>query len=484
MVKPRISWVPKNGSDKVGKEAVELAQEAGLELDDWQAFVLENSMRAEIGKDGVSQWDAPHVGLNVARQNGKGAIIEARMLAEMFLVESKLTIYSAHNFDTALEHFRRITFLIEGIPKLSKQLIGRKGSRPYGITFGKGNEGVELKDGRRLRFRTRTAGGGRGFSCDCLILDEAMFLPEFTLSALLPVISARPNPQVWYVGSSVDQQIHEHGIVFARVREDALKEEPNLAYFEWSVEAESPDHVQPSLLTDQDAWRQANPALGKRIQADYLASELPRLGRRGFAVERLGVGDWPRTDLAAQNPINWETWLELEGPTKMVDPVCFAFDVSPDRQSSIAVAGKDDQGHWRVEVPFSAKGTAWVTDEVARMAKKHKPTVIVCDGVGPAASLVSQLEDLHINVETLNSGEHAQACGRLLDAVEQETLRHGGGEALDTAVRSATTRPLGDAWAWSRKNSGVNISPLVSATLALSAAITHDKPRKVAYAFA
>ena len=39
-----------------------------------------------------------------------------------------------------------------------------------------GEEGIELTTGQRIRFRTRTKGGGRGFSGDCLILDEAMVL--------------------------------------------------------------------------------------------------------------------------------------------------------------------------------------------------------------------------------------------------------------------------------------------------------------------
>jgi hypothetical protein len=43
------------------------------------------------------------------------------------------------------------------------------------------------------------------------------------------------------------------------------------------------------------------------------------------------------------------------------------------------------------------------------------------------------------------------------------------------AIHAARTRPLGDAWAWSRKNSSANISPLVSVTLALSAALTAKK---------
>jgi hypothetical protein len=34
-------------------------------------------------------------------------------------------------------------------------------------------------------------------------------------------------------------------------------------------------------------------------------------------------------------------------------------------------------------------------------------------------------------------------------------------------VKGAAKRPLGDAWAWSRKSSGVDISPLVAITLAV-----------------
>jgi hypothetical protein len=34
-------------------------------------------------------------------------------------------------------------------------------------------------------------------------------------------------------------------------------------------------------------------------------------------------------------------------------------------------------------------------------------------------------------------------------------------------LKGATQRPLGDRWAWSRKNSSIDISPLVAVTLAL-----------------
>lgn len=75
----------------------------------------------------------------------------------------------------------------------------------------------------------------------------------------------------------------------------------------------------------------------------------------------------------------------------------------------------------------------------------------------------------------MTAGEHAAACGRFVDLVDEKALRHLGSSELTGAIRAARTRPLGDAWAWSRKNSSANISPLVSVTLALSAALTAKK---------
>src|SRR5262249_38186140 len=154
-----------------------------------------------------------------------------------FLLHERFIIHSAHQFDTSLEAFRRLLYLIEDTPELDKQVLR--------ISRSHGEEGIEIKGGRRIRFRTRTKGGGRGFSSDCLILDEAMFLPEMAHGALLPTLSARPNPQVWYTGSAVDQFVHENGVVLARVRERAQKQDKGLAYFEWSVDCKNPDLLEP-----------------------------------------------------------------------------------------------------------------------------------------------------------------------------------------------------------------------------------------------
>jgi hypothetical protein len=84
--------------------------------------------------------------------------------------------------------------------------------------------------------------------------------------------------------------------------------------------------------------------------------------------------------------------------------------------------------------------------------------------------MVGELRDAGVTVSLVSTSEHGQACGHLVDKVQQDELRHLGSVELAAAIAGARTRPLGDAWAWSRKNSAVDITPLVAATLAVWAA--------------
>jgi hypothetical protein len=89
------------------------------------------------------------------------------------------------------------------------------------------------------------------------------------------------------------------------------------------------------------------------------------------------------------------------------------------------------------------------------------------DERSPAAALVTQIERAGVTLEPVNGSEYAAACGAFYDSVDQATVKHGGEPELTAAARGAARRPLGDAWAWSRKASSVDIGPLVAVTLAL-----------------
>src|SRR5688572_30229225 len=148
---PTYRSVP-DAVSSAGQEAIDLAASAGLILDEWQENVLLDSM----GERRNGNWAAQQVGLIVPRQNGKGTVLEARVLAGLFLLNEQLIIWSAHEFKTAKEAFLRVKGLIESNPHLD--------SKVRQIPVGAGNEGVEMRSGQRLRFLARSGGSGRGFS--------------------------------------------------------------------------------------------------------------------------------------------------------------------------------------------------------------------------------------------------------------------------------------------------------------------------------
>ena len=449
-------------------------------LDDWQQYVLTHM----LGETADGRWSSPTVGLMVSRQNGKGALLEARELAGLFLLEEPVIVHTAHLQDTANVHFRRLEERIKGTPELSARL-----AKPGGILRGHGTESINLAPNPetgiapRLEVRTRTGSGGLGFSINLLIFDEAMIISDAMHEALVPTLSAQSvdgSLQLLYAGSAVDEMNPSHqGVPFARIREQGLAKTPGMAYFEWSLPIVDPGKIRLEEITSEDL-QLTNPGLGLRIGEPYIRStEMPILGGRGTAVQRLGVGAWPRTDGLDDVVITPEAWGKcFDAASQRADTVCFAVDVTPNREySSIGVAGRREDGKLHVELVDHRRQTGWVVERVRELVEAKPAIGVVLDGASPANSLLSELtEALDIDVTVLTGNEHAQACGMIFDAVEQGTLRHIGQTELAEATRVAVKRPLGDAWAWSRKNAAGDISPLVACTLALWGVQTMDEP--------
>jgi phage terminase large subunit-like protein len=289
---PRLTSVPPADWSE-GENAADLAALAGLKLDPWQRRVLEDG----LGRRG-DRWAAFEVCLIVARQNGKGAVLEALELAALFLFDDvRLILHSAHEFKTAAEAFLRIRRLIEERPQFERRV-----SR---IRTAAGAEAVELKNGKRLRFVARSSGSGRGFSSDLVILDEAYQLGGREMAALLPTLSARPDPQVWYTSTAGNPDSVQLGRVRAR---GVAGGDPSLAFLEWSVDEHGYD---PG---SRDDWARANPGLGIRIDADYIAKERAALPPEEFDRERLSIGDYPVAGAGNWQVISEDAWSARENP--------------------------------------------------------------------------------------------------------------------------------------------------------------------------
>jgi phage terminase large subunit-like protein len=420
-----------------------------LVLDPWQRFVLTHA----LGERRDNVWSAFEVGLIVPRQNGKGALLEARELAGLFLFGERLLLHSSHEFKTAAEGFLRVKAHIDGSAMLRK--------RVKSIRTSHGEEGIELKSGARLRFVARSTGSGRGFSGDCVILDEAYNLGSKAMSALLPTLSARPNPQIWYTSSAGMDSSDQ----LRNVRERGTQgDSRRLAYFEWST----PASVDPD---DRDAWAQSNPAMGIRIAEEFIESERDAMDDEGFLRERLGV--WQ--DQSVQQVIPPAVWAALADPeSQVVDPVVFAVDANPERaQAAISVSGRRADGDGHVEVVDARPGTGWVVPRLLELNETWHPRAIALDPASSAGAWITDLEEAGIEPVLVTGREMAQACGAFHEAAVEARFHHLDQDSLNTALRGARKRELADAWAWHRRNSNVDITPLVACTLAWHTLATH-----------
>lgn len=445
--RPRNLHQPSGRVATSGTDVAEFAESAGLILDDWQRWVLDEALAERA--DGL--WAAFEVALIVPRQNGKGSILEALEIYHLFVLQSRLIVHSAHEFKTAREHFLRMQALIKGAPELYEQ-VG-PGSGGF-IHTGAGSESIGTADGSRLNFVARSRGSGRGFSGDLVVLDEAYKLPVEAVGAMGPALSAMPNPQVWYTSSAP----HADSEVLHGVLKRGMAGEGNRLFLaEWGNE--------PGVdIEDNEAIAYANPAAGDRLPWANIDAEREMLRELGdeFARERLGVPSAP--DMGA-GVFPTGTWAACTDGHSKVDPqtAAFALDVAPGMTfASFAFAAKRADGLIHLELAERHPGTDWV---VPAAAAHGKP--IALDPRGPAGSLMKDLTAAGVTVVELPDGQMPRSCVTLQKLVIEGNARKLAQAPLDAAVAGAAISPSGDAWRWSRSHSSVDISPLVAVTVAL-----------------
>jgi hypothetical protein len=456
---PRVRHAPSVRAND-WEDVADLAKAYGLILDPWQ----ENVLQAAMGVRSDGQWATPTVGVSVPRQNGKGALIEARELAGLLLFGEKTIIHSAHEQKTARVGFERVLSYFENYDDLRKKVRSTMSAI--------GREHIKLRSGAELHFPARSKGAIRGFSIDCLILDEGQILGDPAWDAIKPTISARPNVQTWVLGTPPTPL--DDGAVFTRMRERGLEgKDHRLCWCEWSAA--------PGVsLDDRAAWAQANPALGFRITEEAIADERNELSDPGFARERLGIWSSEQALVVIQPDV----WAARAIPVDEVpadEPAAFGLDMSHDRVVSIGVSVGE---HVEVAALDKVSDTLGAVEWLTERAGKTIPVVV--DGQSPAASMIPALRNAGVRVVVTAAADMAKACGAFYDAVIEERLTHFDQAPLNAALAGARKRPIGTAggWGWDRKDYSINLAPLVSVTLArFGAGSATTKKPSAAFAF-
>lgn len=444
---PRVRSVPAYKYSS-GEDAVAIYETTGRKLDLWQRESLDDHC-AEAAN---GSWLTLESAQEVPRQNGKGEIINALFLLHLFVLGTKTIIYSAHEFKTAKETYLKIYELIANTPELAAQV-------KY---FHNSNEdtSIGLKNGQRLRFLTRSKDGGRGFTGDVIIFDEAFNLAQAALAALLPTLSSKQNPHIYYF-SSTGKDTSESD-VFRKIKERGEERDPALTWLSFSADPKNFDPDSP------ESRAQANPAYNIRITDKFIDVERKNMSEIDFNRERLGVWD----DTKTATVIDMVKWA-AQGDSTVVpfDPVSFAIDVPPDSSyTSVSMACELPGGGVFTQVVKRSRGIGWVVDYMEELRDKWKPAEIVVDPKGPVGQLLASFKVAGVEVHEISYQEHAQACGMYKTMIEEGTLTHGDQPGLTAALESARKRDAGEAgaWLWNRRDE-TDISPLVSSTLAVFA---------------
>ena len=456
---PRIRVGPSRAHANSWEDVADLSASFGLVLDPWQEMVLE----AALGERSDGRWSAPQVAVSAPRQNGKSQLIVARALAGALLFNEKLIVISAHQQDTARETFTKFMDQIESSSALSSRI------KPGGIMRAINRESITFKNGALIKFKARSNASGRGFSSDCLLLDEAQILNAAAWQTILPTMSARINPQVWLLGTPPAPT--DDAEVFTRIRTTALEgKSSRLAYLEWSADPTDDPAEEYTRLSGNPAWY-------TRINHDIVAAEFDSMTRDQFALERLGI--WP-SDAILASEIDWIKWDALGHTAAPLDGrIAYAVRFSADgSRVALAAALRPAVGVPHVElikVRDMAAGTGWLVEWLS--ARWRGCSRITVDGKAGAGALVNALRVAKIPARiicTPSVDEVIAAHAMVAEAIRSASLTHSSQKQLDDAVRGAGRRTIGTAggWGWKPLSPDVDVTPLEAVTLALHAVTT------------
>jgi hypothetical protein len=465
-------------------------------------------------------WEAFEVCLIVARQNGKGSILEALELGWLFLLNAQVA-HTAQLASTSREAYGRLLGHIRRTPWLDVLVpdrLVRRSADDFSISTLRGG---------RIEFGPRSSRTGRGTGKDFVVYDEAMFLGSAEISAQVPTMSTRDNPQLWYtssagmVGSEHLRGLRDRGRAGARFdagHPEGIEAE-GMAYFEWSPEVPSdldlsgiddPERLK-AYLDDIDNVAAANPGLGLRISLHYVRGERRVMSKipREWARERLSLFDEPSV---TGRVITADQWKAVQNTGAIAaGAAVFAVTVNDARTSAtITAAAWTAEGTPVVEVvaiaapPALAAAGPYMVDvdepevaddvddpeaayaELAEVAGDELPPPppglqwvlqwfaerpgarVVVWQQSPAGGLVGRLVAGGADVVKASTQQLARASMGFFDAVVSGQVAQLGDEVLATAVAAGRKRDLAEgAWHWSPRASDGDIGALVGGSLAL-----------------
>lgn len=427
--KPRID-IYHDGDIDLADRTIALLEAYNRKPLEWQRAIL----RRWMARDENDKWSNQTAGLIVPRQNGKSWLAEARILGGMIFLGEHL-IYTAHQVSTVDEIKRRILrFFYDAEPEVRDLLTDEFNKEPKSFDY------IELRNGGRVVFRTRTRSSGLGFTSDTIIYDEHQETSDAQEEALLPTISAGPlaNPQTIMMGTPPTSG--SSGTVFLRARRNVLQGKADICWQEWSVENITDNY-------DEEAWYETNPSLGYIVSERAIRAEASTMSQDSFNKMRLG---WiPGLD--AKRVFTDDEWNELAVKEVKLpeDPeLVYSVKFAPDRSAVTLAVGVVMGEKIHVEVierKRMSDGIAWLVAWL--LDRWRKANQIIIDGAAGQGLLVEELlrsqPKLKKKILTPNVKEAGSAYASFYQAIQDKALTHYNQPLLNSAIRTAKRRDIG-----------------------------------------
>lgn len=452
----------------------------------WQRWLLIHALELIDGDDGVPHFRFHSVLVLVGRQNGKSTLTMILILWFMMVRCVSLVIGTAQSLGISEALWEEAVKAVEESDVLSEYI--------YRVHMANGGKRLRMLvgDGQISEYKVEAANrkGSRGRSSDLVVLDELREHHDFDAwSAATNTTLAKPDGLIWCITNAGDAS----SVVLAHLRDvahcmlgdpdgrfadddydddDAGVEATSLGFFEWSA----PPGADPSK---RETWAYANPSAGYLIPWDKIKDHYESDPAPEFLTECLC--QWVTN--ADVRPFPDGAWQACEDASSYIDAssrIVFGVDVAPDRRHcAISVCGRRPDGNWHIELVYYATRMNMVEQWFRRRVDSYHEMIICLQARGcPAAALISSLRAIPgVVVAPCQGTALTASCGAFFDAIslavddergdDEPLIYHLPQPGYDIAAEVAQKKILGDgSWAWDRKKSREDISPLCAATWA------------------
>lgn len=391
----------------------------------------------------------------VPRRAGKTTVLLALAIGRCLLRPRYSVLFTAQSGTKASARFLQMARDLDRISP-------NEAERGFRIMRGAGNQNLSFANGSLFQVLPPKPESFRGDAYDLLILDEAqehtVDVSAELMGAILPTMDTRPGAQLIVAGTAGERR---SGLFW-----DALEEGRKSVRGSGIIEFAANENTTPEEVAEPSTWSAAHPGIGTMTDIETIQVRFEKLPAPQFMREYLGI--WPEDfSSSAIDPHLWRAAISelADKPTQFA----FGFDVAPDGSTAcIAAAWRIDDVAF-IEIIEHKLGTAWLVPRLVELGRRYRVPV-GHDTIGAALAESELLSRQRPKPRTrpATMRDITSGCVTIMKELHNGSLKHFDQISLNEATARAAKRPLSEnSWAWGRRLSGGDITPLVACTIAL-----------------